>query len=82
MEHAEIITNAYNFTKNAFFSIAQFPRWLVLFFYIIGPVIVGFILATIVLQLIVLPILVSLLVGLTSDLPRRSFRVFCSSLLC
>ena len=63
MEHAEIITNAYNFTKNAFFSIAQFPRWLVLFFYIIGPVIVGFILATIVLQLIVLPILVSLLVG-------------------
>lgn len=63
MEHAEIITNAYNFTKNAFFSIAQFPRWLVLFFYIIGPVIVGFILATIVLQLIVLPILVTLLVG-------------------
>jgi hypothetical protein len=33
------------------------------FFYIIGPVIVGFIAATIALQLIVLPILVSLLVG-------------------
>lgn len=63
MEHAEIITNAYNFTKNAFFSITQFPRWMVLFFYIVGPIIVGFIAATIALQLIVLPILVSLLVG-------------------
>ena len=63
MEHAEIITNAYTFTKNAFFSITQFPRWMVLFFYIVGPIIVGFIAATIALQLIVLPILVSLLVG-------------------
>lgn len=63
MEHAEIITNAYNFTKNAFFSIAQLPRWIVLFFYIVGPIIVGFIAATIVLQLIVLPVLVALLVG-------------------
>lgn len=63
MEHAEIITNAYNFTKDAFFSITQFPRWLVLFLYIVGPVIAGFIAATIALQLILLPILVSLLVG-------------------
>ena len=36
---------------------------MVLFFYIVGPIIVGFIAATIALQLIVLPILVSLLVG-------------------
>jgi hypothetical protein len=63
MEHAEIITNAHNFTKNAFFSIGQFPRWMTLFLYIVGPIIVGFITTTIALQLIGLPILVSLLVG-------------------
>jgi hypothetical protein len=63
MEHAEIITNAHNFTKNAFFSIVQFPRWMTLFFYIVGPIIVGFIATTIALQLIGLPILVTLLVG-------------------
>ncbi|MDV0444439.1 DUF4013 domain-containing protein [Methanorbis rubei] len=63
MEHAEIIAGAYTFTKNAFFSINHLPRWIVLFFYIVGPIIVGFIAATIVLQLIVLPILVNLLVG-------------------
>jgi hypothetical protein len=63
MDHAEIIMNAHNFTKNAFFSITQFPRWVVLFFYIVGPIIAGFIAATIASQLIVLPILVNLLVN-------------------
>ncbi|MDR3102698.1 MAG: DUF4013 domain-containing protein [Methanocalculaceae archaeon] len=58
MKHAEIINNAYNFTKNAFFSITQFPRWVVLFLYIVGAIA-----ATITLQLLLLPSLVNLLVG-------------------
>jgi hypothetical protein len=80
MDHAEIIMNAHNFTKNAFFNITQFPRWMLLFFYIVGPIIVGFIAATIVLQLIVLPILVNLLVdhnfGFTRDVLSNILQFF------
>lgn len=72
MEHAEIITSAYNFTRNAFLSITQFPRWLILLFCVVGPIIVGYLAASIVFQLILLPILVNLLLtpafGFTRDI--------------
>ena len=63
MEHAEIISEAYAYTKQAFFSLSTLPRWIVLFFYIVGPIIAGYIAATVVFQLLALPVLTTLLVN-------------------
>jgi hypothetical protein len=63
MEHADIISGAYTYTKEAFFGLKQLPRWIVLFLYFAVPILGGLLAATIILQFLVQPVLVGLLVN-------------------
>lgn len=63
MEHTEIISGAFTFTKNAFTGWRSFQRWIKLFLYAIIPAAIAFTVATILLQFLVHPILVNLLVN-------------------
>jgi hypothetical protein len=63
MEHADIISGAYTYTKEALLGQGGFSRWLILFIYIVGPVVAGFLVAALVCQMILLPILVNFLVN-------------------
>lgn len=63
MEHAEIISGAYTYTKEGFFSLKQLPRWITLFLYITLPILVCLLVTSLILQLAVLPLLVSVLVN-------------------
>ncbi len=63
MEHADIISGAFTYTKDAFFGLKQFPRWIVLFLYFVIPILCGLVVASILLHLILQPFLVNLLVN-------------------
>jgi hypothetical protein len=63
MEHADIISGAFTYTKNAFFGLKQLPRWIVLFLYFVIPILCGLVVASILLHLILQPFLVNLLVN-------------------
>lgn len=63
MEHADIISGAYTYTKEAFFSLKQLPRWIVLFLYVALPILVCLAASSLVLQLAVLPLLVNVFVN-------------------
>jgi|LSQX01.3.fsa_nt_gb hypothetical protein len=63
MEHADIISGAYTYTKEAFFSLKQLPRWIVLFLYVALPILVCLAVSSLVLQLAVLPLLVNVFVN-------------------
>jgi len=63
MEHADIISGAYTYTKDAFFSLKQLPRWIVLFLYVALPILVCLAVSSLVLQLAVLPLLVNVFVN-------------------
>ena len=63
MEHAELISGAFNDVKKALFGWNNLPFWIKLFLQIVIPVAAGILAATIILQLIVKPVLVNLLVN-------------------
>ena len=63
MEHAELISGAFNDVKKALFGWNNLPFWIKLFLQIVIPVAVGILAATIILQIIVKPVLVNLLVN-------------------
>ncbi len=63
MEHADIISGAYTYTKEAFFGLKQLPRWIVLFLYFVIPILVCLLVVSLLFQLAVLPLLVSVLVN-------------------
>jgi len=63
MEHADIISGAYTYTKEAFFGLKQLPRWIVLFLYFVIPILVCLVVSSLILQLAVLPLLVSVFVN-------------------
>lgn len=63
MEHADIISGAYTYTKEAFFGLKQLPRWIVLFLYFVIPILVCLVVSSLILQLAVLPALTGLLVN-------------------
>ena len=62
MEHTEIINEAFQFTKKAFFSADCLHRWIKLFLFAIVPGVVGYIVSKIVFQFVVLPILSNILI--------------------
>ena len=63
MEHADIILGAYIYTKEAFFGLKKLPRWIVLFLYLVIPILIGLAVISFIFQVIVLPLLVSALVN-------------------
>jgi len=63
MEHADIISGAYIYTRNAFFGLKQLPRWIVLFLYVALPILVCLAVSSLILQLAVLPLLVNVFVN-------------------
>ncbi|WP_319378713.1 DUF4013 domain-containing protein [uncultured Methanocorpusculum sp.] len=63
MEHADIISGAYTYTKEAFFSLKQLPRWIVLFLYFVIPILACLAVSSLILQLAVLPVLVNVFVN-------------------
>lgn len=63
MEHTEIISNAFKYTKEGFLDPRNIPRWLTILLYITIPMAIGFLVSNIILQLAILPVLSDLLVG-------------------
>lgn len=63
MEHAEIISEAYTYTKEGFFSLKQLPRWITLFLYVTIPILTCLLASSLILQLAVLPVLIRVLVN-------------------
>ncbi|HJJ43845.1 MAG TPA: DUF4013 domain-containing protein [Methanocorpusculum sp.] len=63
MEHADIISGAYIYTKEAFFGLKKLPRWIVLFLYLVIPILMGLAIVSFIFQIIVLPLLISALVN-------------------
>ncbi|ABN07083.1 hypothetical protein Mlab_0912 [Methanocorpusculum labreanum Z] len=63
MEHADIISGAYTYTKEAFFALKQLPRWIVLFLYVALPILVCLAISSLILQMAVLPVLVNVFVN-------------------
>jgi len=63
MEHADIISGAYTYTKEAFFGLKFLPRWIVLFLYFVVPILACLLVVSFLFQIVVLPLLVSVFVN-------------------
>jgi len=63
MEHAEIISGAYTYTKQGFFALKQLPRWIILFLYFVIPILACLLVSSLILQLAVLPVLIRVFVN-------------------
>ncbi len=63
MEHADIISGSYTYTKEAFFGLKHLPRWIVLFLYFVIPILVCLAIVSFLFQFAVLPLLVSVFVN-------------------
>ncbi|HJJ30527.1 MAG TPA: DUF4013 domain-containing protein [Methanocorpusculum sp.] len=63
MEHADIISGAYIYTKEAFFGLKELPRWIVLFLFLVIPILVCLAVVSLIFQFAVLPLLEGILVN-------------------